>query len=229
MTRTIALAAVLLAALVARGPRVEAQRFDNEVRADFFAGLAGNQERFETAMQRCEAALAMNANDAPALVWHGGGLLVRSGELFRAGRIDDGIALRSRGLDEMNRAVALRPDDVEVLIPRATTLAAIAAFTPAAQAESMLRAAAADFEKVLAVQAPVFGSAPVHSRGELLGGLANAYRLLGDRARAETYLRRLVSELPGTPYERKASAWLADLPGVTRQDRFCLGCHAPAR
>ena len=60
---------------------------------------------------------------------------------------------------------------------------------------------------------------------ELLGGLAVGYRLLGDRDNATRYLKRIVAELPGTPYEARAKAWLASPDGVKKTDRFCIGCH----
>jgi hypothetical protein len=41
-------------------------------------------------------------------------------------------------------------------------------------------------------------------------------------------LERLVRELPGSPYEKQAKHWLANLSAVGKQERFCLGCHMGA-
>ena len=59
------------------------ERFDYLVRGDFFAGMAGNQARFDKAMKVCEDALAKNPDHAEALVWHGGGLIWRAGQAFQ--------------------------------------------------------------------------------------------------------------------------------------------------
>src|SRR5688572_26034123 len=73
--RTAAL--VVLLSSVAAG-QVSPARFDHAVRADFFAGFSGNDERLQRGMAVCEAVLAENPRHAEALVWHGSGLLVQS-------------------------------------------------------------------------------------------------------------------------------------------------------
>jgi tetratricopeptide (TPR) repeat protein len=211
--------------LAATGAALRAQRFDDVIRADFFAGMSGDIARFDRARQVCEEALASNPKNPSALVWHGAGLLVRSGVAFRAGKVDDGLVLRTRAMAEMNDAVAMTPDDIQVLIPRAAILVSSTRFSPDAQARDMARLAAADYERVMAIQAPYAGTLGTHSLGELLGGLATAYRVLGDNQRAATYLQRISKELPGTAYDQKAQRWLADLTAVPKEDRFCLGCH----
>ena len=47
------------------------QRFDYLVRADFFAGVAGDEARLAKAIDRCERALEVNPKHPEALVWHG--------------------------------------------------------------------------------------------------------------------------------------------------------------
>jgi tetratricopeptide (TPR) repeat protein len=214
-----------LAYAVTAGFALQGQRFDNIVRSDFFAGMSGDRARFDRAMKTCEDALEANPKNAPALVWHGAGLLVRSGLAFRAGQADEGMSLNARAMTEMNDAVAMTPDDIQVLIPRAAILVSSARFAPADQALSWARTAAADYERVLALETPRLTSLSTHSRGELLGGLATAYRLSGDEEKASAYLTRISKELPGTAYDRKAQTWLANLRAVPREDHFCLGCH----
>jgi hypothetical protein len=204
---------------------VQGQRFDNIVRDDFFAALSGDTVRFDRAMKTCEEALAENPKNAAALVWHGAGLLVRSGLALRGGDRDNGIALRRRAMREMNDAVAMAPSDVQVLIPRAAILVSSARFAPVEQSREMALMAAADYEKLLTIQAPYTSTLGTHSTGELLGGLATAYRLGGDDDKAKSCLTRMTNELPGTLYDQKAQKWLADLRAVPRDDHFCIGCH----
>jgi len=220
MKRTLTACGVVL--VTAAAPLL-AQRFDNLVRTDFFAGYRGDAARLARGMETCEKALAADPTNAAALVWHGGGLYYRSGQKFRAGDVQGGITLQARGLKEMDDAVAMRPDDLQTLIPRGAILLASAPFVP--EPEPLARKGIADWKRVLALQRPSAAQLSVHSLGELLGGLAVGYRLLGDQAKSSAYLRRIVDELPGSPYAERATTWLANPAGLKKTDRFCIGCH----
>jgi len=209
-------------------PPVAANRdLEFSIRGDLFAGMAGNAEAFDRAMKACESALARDPKNATALVWHASGTYFQAGAAFRAGDAVRGNELRDQARKEMDEGVALRPNSVDVLIPRATVLQAQAQHIPDANAARLVwQRSNDDFEKILQLQRDEFAKLPIHSRGELLGGLAESYAGLGDSTKARAYLTRLTKELPDTPYAQKAAALLAadSLPrtlGVT-----CLGCHA---
>lgn len=222
MKRTVTALGILLATTA--GPLL-AQRFDNLVRADFFAGYGGDAARLARAMDTCEKALASDPKNAAALVWHGGGLYFQSGQQFRAGDWQAGLEMQKRGLKEMDDAVALRPDDLQTLIPRGATLLASAPFLPDPDARPLIQKGIADWERVLALQRADLRPLSVHSRGELLGGLAIGYRLLGDQDKATALLKRIAAELPGSPYAERANNWLERPASVKKTDRFCIGCH----
>src|SRR5258705_12551242 len=81
------LAAVLVSGILlfAGSPRAQntpdpSPRFDEIVRADFFAGFRGDAARLEKGMKRCEEELATNPTNADALVWHGAGLMFMAGQ-----------------------------------------------------------------------------------------------------------------------------------------------------
>jgi hypothetical protein len=223
MTKTVTALGIVISTMAVP---LLAQRFDNLVRADFFAGYRGDPARLAHGMEICEKALATDPTDAPALVWHGGGLFYLSGEKFRDGDWRGGLEMQSRGMKEMDDAVALRPDGLETLIPRGAVLLASAPHFPDdATARPILLKAVGDYEKVNRLHGAGAAQRAVHSRGELYGGLAIGYRLLGDGDNATKYLKRIVAELPGTPYEAKANEWLAHPERVKKTDRFCLGCH----
>ena len=70
----------LMTAILTGSPaqqQLATQRFDYLVRADFFAGAAGDEARLARAMELCERTLADNPKHPEAMVWHGAGLLVR--------------------------------------------------------------------------------------------------------------------------------------------------------
>jgi len=74
---------LLILAGIAAAVVLAADRFDHLVRNDFFLGFAGTTPRSTGGMKVAEATLAENPKHAEALVWHGAGLLYRSGALFQ--------------------------------------------------------------------------------------------------------------------------------------------------
>ena len=90
-------------------------------------------------------------------------------------------------------------------------------------ARALLQIAVADYERVLALQSASFGPLSVHARGELLAGLAEGWHGLGDPDKAQGYLTRILTELPGSGYAEKARAWLEH--GTPAGRLSCSGCH----
>ena len=207
------------------GQRPARERFDYLVREDFFAGFEGDQAAFERGMKTCEDALAGNPKHAEALVWHGGGLVFRARDYFQKGDAQNGMQTWSRGLKEMDEAVALEPDNVGVLIPRGATLLVVSRFAkPPAESRRLLTLAIGDYEKVLHLQTGYFASLSGHARGELLFGLAEGWQRLGDETKARAYFQRLVSEAQGSARQQQAAAYLATGKLVSSA-QSCVGCH----
>lgn len=222
----------VLALLSAVGPWEAAgqapapERFDYVVRDDFFAGLRGDAARLSRAMKVCEEILAKNPRHAEALVWHGAALLVQARHAFERGDPDGARTLSTRGVVEMEAAVAMAPRDVGVLVPRAAVLSGAArAVRDPARAAAFMRTAVGDYEKAVAVQGSSFAQLSEHARGELLGGLADGWHRLGDEDRARGYLTRIVAELPGSSYADAAKTWLEHTPMRGGPGLTCLGCH----
>jgi tetratricopeptide (TPR) repeat protein len=202
-------------------------RFDSLVRDDFFAGMMGDAARLERGMKFTEEILAANPKHADALVWHGGGLLARAAQAYAKGDVSAGDSLWNRGLKEMNDAARFEPDNMRVKIGRSATLIGLAqsGWDPSdADGRALLLSALNDYEKVYQWQKPFFPKLSMHSRGELLFGLASGWSILGEREKALKYLRLIVEEGKGTKYEREAQRWLNITPlPVVQHD--CTGCH----
>jgi hypothetical protein len=201
-------------------------RFDELVRDDFFAGMLGDKTRLERGMKFCEDILARDPKHAEALVWHGGGLLSRAAIAYRSGDNKLGDALWTQGLREMNDAVSFEPDHIGVKIGRSATIVGLAqAGWDASDRAShdLLKSALLDYEKVYEVQKPTFSKLGTHSRGELLFGLASGWSILGENAKAAQYLKLVVENCKGTPYETEAKKWRDLKPQVIQHD--CTGCH----
>lgn len=206
----------------ADGPR----RFDPQVRRDFFAGMRGDKDSFARAMKTCEDALAKDPKNAEALVWHGAGLYFEAKGPFMKGDYQKGMGFQRRGIQEMNDALSMQPENVGVLIPRAAVFLAAAPHIPAPDAAKQdFQTATDDYEKVLKLQAAYFGMLPVHSRGELLGALAEGWWGLGNADTSKEYLTRMVKEVPGSVYAQRADALLTMPPKSGTLGTTCLGCH----
>ncbi len=201
------------------------ERFDMRVRNDFFAGFAGNQEALDRAMKVCEEELARNPANAVALVWHGSGVFFESKAHFQAGDRAKGVEFWQRGLGEMDKAVAMAPDDLAVRIPRGAVLLTASRVLPDAdRARPLIEKGVGDFEHTLEIQKAYFDSLGTHPRGELLIGLADGYARLGKDDQATAYFERIRAALPGSAYSASADKWLASKTLAPRE-AGCLGCH----
>lgn len=228
--------AIILAAVAARpashtpAQETPPERFDLQVRADFFSGFRGDDEALQRGMKKCEEALAKDPKNAEALVWHGSGLSYSSKKEFMAGNIEKGRGIQERGVAEMNEAVAMRPEDVSVLIPRAAVYLSAAMHVPSQEiAKRDFQIAADDYEKVLRLQTEHFSELPVHARGELLGGLAEAWNGLGETEKSRGYRQRMVEELPDTAYASRAKQTLDSEQKSGPLGTTCLGCHVAGK
>ncbi|MDI1283488.1 MAG: hypothetical protein PSV46_03760 [Reyranella sp.] len=96
------------------------QRFDFKVREDMFAGMDGDTAAFDRAMKLIADTLAADPDHAEALVWRGDARLFLAGQAFQRGAFKEGQTLSAGGLADMDRAVALAPNDIAVRVPRAT-------------------------------------------------------------------------------------------------------------
>jgi tetratricopeptide (TPR) repeat protein len=202
------------------------QRFDFKVREDMFAGMDGDTAAFDRAMALIADTLAREPDHAEALVWRGDGRLFLSGQAFQRGDVAAGQKLFSEALADMERAVALAPNDIAVRVPRAAGLLIYARGLRAfdrADAGRLTQIAVGDFEFVLQASEPRWAKLSEHGRGEILGGLADAWLQLGDAGKARPYLDRMIAGLAGTPYAANAAARRAD--PVARVSLTCLGCH----
>ena len=217
---------LLLLALSASLAALAQQRFDFKVREDMFAGMDGDQAAFDRAMKLIDDTLSVDPDHAEALVWRGDGQLFLAGQAFQRGAFADGQALTAQAIADMNRAVALAPDNLAVRIPRAAGLLPFArGLRPfnRLEADRMTRTAIGDLEFAVATSTPRWSKLNEQGRGELLGALADGWLQLGDLDRAGLYLDRMTGELADTPYAKNAALRRAD--PAARVPLTCLGCH----
>ena len=220
----LTIAAITLAATCWLAPAQD--RFDRKVRNYFFAGFAGDAASLDKGMKMCEDALATDPKNPEALVWHGAGFYYESGQAFRKGDQQTGLQLYARGLKEMDDAVAIAPDRIGVRIPRGATLLAGSRFVPPDAARPLVEKAVTDYEKAYELQSDHLDQLGIHSRGELLIGLADGYSRLGNAEQAKNWFDRIKADpaLDGTPYQKSADLWL-ETKSLPPAKAGCLGCH----
>lgn len=216
--------AIMFLATLKSAPAEE--RFDYKVRNDFFAGFTGDQEAFNRGMKTCEKILAENPKHAEALVWHGGGLYSMGSQAFQAGDPAKGQELVMKGIAEMDQAVALEPANPGVRIPRGAILLQSTLFMPESVPvrTQLIEKGLADYEKTLELQKPILAQLGTHPKGELLFGIADGHRRLGNEAKAKEMFERIATEMTGTDYARRAQVWLTTKTLTPAQAR-CVGCH----
>jgi tetratricopeptide (TPR) repeat protein len=216
-----ALFVLLAAAAVLLGQ----ERFDLKVRTYFFAGFSGNAASLATGMTMCEEALKADPKNAEALVWHGGGLLFQAGQAFQKGDSQNGMQLWTRGLKEMDDAVAIAPEDLGVRIPRGAVLFASSRNLPSPEmARPLVEKAVGDFEEAYKLQGPDLSKLGTHPHGELMIGLADGYNRLGNQEKAQEWFERIQKDMPGTAYAKSAATWL-ETKSLAPEQAGCLGCH----
>jgi hypothetical protein len=200
-------------------------RFDMLVRADFFAGFAGDEARLARGMDTCAGMLADNPRHPEAMVWHGAGLAYQAGTAFAAHDDARGSALWTRGLSEMDEAVRLAPDNPGVLVPRGAVLMQATRNMPTEIARPLLASAVRNYERVLEVQQATFQSLGDHPKGELLFGIADGYARLGNQENARRYFERLIADAPGSGQATRARAFLETGAVPVISGMACIGCH----
>jgi len=206
-------------------PAARPQRFDYLVRADFFAGIAGDEARLQKVIDTCERALAENPQHPEAMVWRGATAVVRAGQAFQKGDAASGQSLFARGVTEMTEATALAPDNPGVLIPRGAVLLEATRNLPAETARPLVQSAVANYEHALELQRATFASLGDHAKGELLFGLADGWARLGDAQKARQYFERLIAEAPTSGQAPKAREWMTTGVVPRSNGASCVGCH----
>jgi tetratricopeptide (TPR) repeat protein len=223
MQKTTIAAAIILTS----GVLLSQDRFDFKVRNYFFAGLAGDAASLQKGMKICEEILASDPKQPEALVWHGMGLVSEAREAFQKGDQQSGGPLWQRGLDEMDQAAAIAPNDLGVRIVRGAVLLTASQYLPEEAAHPLIEKGLSDYDKAYSVQGPDLSHLGTHKSGELMIGMADAYARLGQPDKAQPWFQRIQKELPGTPYATSAATWL-ETKTLTPRQAGCLSCHAGA-
>jgi tetratricopeptide (TPR) repeat protein len=209
---------------VAATPKAKPERFELEVRQDFFDGMRGDAAALDRAQKVCEDALAQHPDHAEALVWHGAMLAMRSRDAFAKGDRAKGMELYQKGTGEMDHAVELAPTSPGVRIPRGAVYLAMAHFVPQPEQTRLANDGVSDYEATLESQKAIFKTLTLHSREQLLYGLTDGYAMLGNTDKARATYERMQHDAPESELLTRAAERAAghEVKGNTP----CEQCHS---
>jgi hypothetical protein len=200
------------------------ERFDVKIRQDFFDGVRGDAAALARAEKLCDDTLAKHPDQPEALVWQGAAVALHAQQAFAHGDRDTGMTLYAKGTAEMDRAVALAPNAVEVRIPRGAVYLTMAHFVPKPAQTKLLESGVSDYETTLAVQQPYFATLTLHAREQLLFGLTDGYAMLGNSDKARETYERMQHDAAGSTLLPRAAERAAghEVAGTAP----CEQCHS---
>jgi len=198
---------------------------DQQIRDDFLAGFRGDRTALDRAITATQKILDGQPEHAEAMVFLGSATLSLSGRAFlEENDMPKGMELWEKGNALMDKAVQIQPDNLAVRDQRGNTLLVASRRVPADWQPALLEKGLADFNAILELRKENFSKLPERDRGELLACLADGYDRSGEKDKSRAYLERIVKELPGTEYAKRAEAWLKD-PSYPVEKRTCIDCQ----
>ncbi len=173
-------------------------------RQRFFAVFRGDFATFDAAFKEIEGLVKKDPKDARAMVWLGNGQTVKAGLMIGKGETKEVRDLLSSSRKNLDRAVALSPNDPNIYMMRAATLYIQGQYWPKGPRVVWERLRD-DCEKFIRFVGPDrMPKASIHLRGEAYGELGIAYLRLGDKTKAKKAFQKVVELCPGTTYETRA-------------------------
>ena len=231
MTRRILLLIAAAAAVASAQPKPANVPLTTWVREDLFSGpMANDTVRFEAGMKKVETYLAEKPDDPTAVAFLAFGEMCRAVAALEAGGRAEFASGYEKSMKDFERANSLaKPNDQSVAAIMGGTFSLLSERLPEARRTEAYQAVRDNFTRLRAAQKPFFDQLPVHMRGEVIAGLAQASYKLGMDDDAKAYLAEIVAKLPGTPYASRAQKWIDNAESAGKSSLTCLTCHDPGR
>lgn len=210
-------------------------RVSTWVREDLFAGyLDGDMTRFKQGVQKLDRILAANPKAADVLAWKGDNLLFLGVRAYEAGNAAAFDAEYRKALELFAQAAAITkqappPYRAGVFAITGGGFTVMADRMPPKYRREAWTKVRENYTALREAQKETFDKLPVHFRGEVMAGLAQAAQRLGEKENAKALTQELVTALPGTPYAVFGKRWL-DKPATMATSKVtCVSCHDPGR
>ncbi len=201
------------------------------VREDIFAGfLANDIERLARAEKNIEVLLEKRPKEKPDLLaWKAGALLYRAVLAHEKKQPAEFEQKYKQVLALFAEARQLSPENGGAAAVTGGSYVLFADRLPKELRAAGWETAYNSFQILWAQQGSIIDKLPVHLRGEVLGGLAQAAIRTGRTKEAHEYLDKILAVLPGTPYEPIAKKWKANPKAAENSSITCMSCHDAGR
>ena len=201
------------------------------VREDIFAGfLEDNMTRFDRGEKNIQTLLEKRpAEKSSLLAWKASATLYRAVRALEEKRDDDFRKLYQQTIDLFAEARQANPQDGGVEAISGGSFAVFADRLPKEHRLPAWSKAYDSYRTLWKQQAPIIDKLPVHLRGELLGGLAQAAQRTGRTEEVGQYLDKILEVLRDTPYESVAKKWKANPQAAAGTTITCMTCHDGGR
>jgi hypothetical protein len=201
------------------------------VREDLFAGfLDNNMTRFSRGERSLQVLMEQRpAERANLLAWKAGADLYRAVLAHESQKTEEFQRQFQRAREGFAEAARLDGGNDGVAAITGGTLVLFADRLPAEHRAPAWAQAYDAYALLWKGQSQVIEKLPVHHRGEVLAGLAQAAQRTGRAEEAAQHVDRMLALLQGTPYERAAKEWKADPAAAAGTSLTCKTCHNPGR
>ena len=216
----------VITTVAAAGALLAQVRLDsNKMRNDLFAAMSGDKSALKRMFEASEPVLAQNPDHAQALMWHGVATLGAFFMQAQSGNVQAAFPTLQKATSEMDRAVSLAPDDVEVRVLRAVMYTPASRSMPGPMGTALLEKARDDFQHTFDLERDYLDKIGTHPLGELLQGLGDTNSRLGKTDEAEKYYRLIQTMLKETEYAKRAGEWMTTRQPLPEARTRCVGCH----
>lgn len=202
------------------------------VREDLFAGfLVKDAQRFAQGEAKLEEILATNPKAADAIAWKGGARLHRAALAHEAGDAAQFRQHYQEALGYFRQAAELGLNNPNAQGVRAITggsWTVMAERLPEPERRYAYTQIRENYAALKELQKKEFDQLPVHLRGEVLAGLAQAAQRLGQNDFIQR-VKDVVAQVPGSIYATRAQKWLDNPASAAKTSMTCQTCHEPGK
>lgn len=204
------------------------------IREDLFAGFLWGEKdgynRFLRGERNLEILLAERPQDKPGLLaWKAGIAFKRAIDALQVKRLEEFEREYRKAISLYAEAAQLAPNDPGVMAISGAGFALFADRLPERYRNTAWEASYKSYLGLWQLQAAQVEQLPVHFKGELLAGMAQAAQRTGRAAESEDFLKRILQTLPGTPYAATAKRWIDSPAQIGQTTLVCQTCHEAGR
>lgn len=215
-----------------------AEEFDNRlaattiVREDLFAGYLTNDDaRFAIGEKNLALLRQQRPGDLASITaWEGANTLYRAVRAYEQQRPSAEVdKLYREAMAQFAEAARLGPNEGGVMAVTGGMMAVVGDRLPPQYRAEVWAKSWTAYQALYKAQAQSVSRLPLHLQGELLAGLAQSAQRTGRQEELNTYLEKIVTVMPESPYARIAKKWQADPALAAKSSITCQTCHEPGR